>query len=161
MNVAEHGTKITPGARPIGLTRKKIGDMVRKQLGIQALDAGVCLELARAEEQRGAVRDALQIYIGLVLSEPCHVEGQIGLAGCALQNGQDAFALQAASLVIALAPTDPRGYLLSGQACLALRQTKEAKEDLTDAIKVARRANNTAVEAAANQLLSTLAAAAT
>jgi regulator of sirC expression with transglutaminase-like and TPR domain len=43
-------------------------------------------------------------------------------------------ALQAAAAIIAIAPDRPEGFLLSGQACLAMDERDLAREDLNDAI---------------------------
>lgn len=146
--------------RSIYLDRKSISETIRKRFSLEPFDVQVGLEVAGSYLRDGAIDQAFRTFILLVLQDPCEPVSQIGLAHCALQVGQSELALQAASMVIALAPSDPRGYFLSGQACLALRHFAEAKEDLLNAAEFGRQVNNTAVVADADRLLASLSTAA-
>ena len=133
------------------------GEM-RDKLGLSSEQLRVGLSVARNHLTRGAPLDALRIYVALVLCEPTNVDFQIGLANCAGLLGEHHLALQAASVVIALAPKDARGYLLSGRSCLGIGAFSEAKEDLEDALALA--GADSAVASEAMLLLGRIATAA-
>jgi len=94
--------------------------------------------------------------VALVLCEPTNIDFQVGLANCALLLNQHHLALQAASAIVALAPSDARGYFLSGRACLALGHYAEAAEDLRDAVEFGRNARDPVIAEEASQLLQKL-----
>jgi hypothetical protein len=71
------------------------------------------------------------------LLNPLDLEAQIGVATCALRLERPDVALQSASLVIGRAERDPRGYLLSAQALLMLKETEAARRDAAMAIELA------------------------
>jgi Flp pilus assembly protein TadD len=129
---------------------------IRRGLGLESVDLRFGLDLARNQLQRGATAEAFRTYIALVLCDPSDAEFQVGLANCALVVGENELALQAASAAIALQPTNPRGLYLSGQACMALRQFVEAREDLADAIELARQTKNSMIVLEAEKLLTKL-----
>jgi Flp pilus assembly protein TadD len=129
---------------------------IRRGLGLESADLRFGLDLARNQLQRGATTEAFRTYIALVLCDPSDAEFQIGLANCALMVGENELALQAASAAIALQPTNPRGFYLSGHACMALRQFTEAREDLADAVELGRKARDSLVVAEADKLLAKL-----
>ncbi len=129
---------------------------IRTGLGLESMDLRLGLDLARSQLQRGATPDAFRTYVALVLCDPSDPELQIGLANCALQVQENELALQAASAAVALQPRDPRGYYLSGRACFCLGHLAEAEEDLSDALRLAREARNTALFSEADQLLARL-----
>jgi Flp pilus assembly protein TadD len=131
---------------------------LRNKLGLNAEQLRIGLSVARNQLTRGAPLEALRIYVALVLCEPTNVDFQIGLANCAGLIGEHHLALQAASVVIALAPRDARGYLLSGRSCMMIGAFGEAKEDLEDAL--ARAGSDAAVAGEARLLLDRIAAAA-
>ncbi len=131
---------------------------LREKLGLNSEQLRVGLSVARNHLARGASLDALRIYVPLVLCEPTNVDFQIGLANCAGLLGEHHLALQAASVVIALAPKDARGYLLSGRSCIGIGAFSEAKEDLEDALALA--GSDTAVANEAKLLLGRIAAVA-
>lgn len=129
---------------------------IRKELGLEISDLRIGLDLARAHLRRGATAEATRICATLVLCEPMQADFQIALCDCALLGEEYHVALQAASAVVALCPTDPRGYLLSGRACLALGYRTEAIEDLRDAIAFAKEAQSLDLVREAGDLLSKL-----
>jgi Flp pilus assembly protein TadD len=131
---------------------------LRKRLGLTPEQLRIGLMVARNHLTRGAPADALKIYVALVLCDPLNVDFQVGLANCASVLGEHHVALQAASAVIALAPADPRGYLLSGRSCMMLGNYAEAREDLGDALTFAN--GNETVAAEASHLLERIAVAA-
>ncbi|WP_298958093.1 pathogenicity island protein [uncultured Methylobacterium sp.] len=136
--------------------RRFLDGGVRDAIGLRSEDLSVGLEVARNHLRRGAPAEAFRIYVGLILCEPTNVEFQVGLANCALHLEEAHLALQAASAVVSLAPKDPRGYYLSGRACLTLGHLAEAQEDLTDAVARAREARDAATADAARRLLQSL-----
>ncbi|QJP15549.1 tetratricopeptide repeat protein [Starkeya sp. ORNL1] len=140
------------------MVQSLVGGALRKELGIESADLQIGLDVARRHLQRGAAAEAMRVYVALVLCDPMVVDFQVGLANCALQLEENPLALQAASAVIALAPRDSRGYLLSGRACLALGHHAEAEEDLRDAVTFGQAERNAVVVNDARQLLQTLAA---
>lgn len=136
-----------------------LGGQFGKQLGLTPEDLRVGLSVARNHLTRGAPDEALKIYVALVLCDPMNVDHQVGLANCASFMGEHHVALQAASAVVALAPSDPRGYLISGRSCLMIGSLDEAREDLDDALRHARATGNDAVSSEATMLLERLSAA--
>jgi|GEM_PF-1763524 len=126
---------------------------IRDALGLSSDDLSVGLEVAGNLVRRGSTGEALRVYAGLILCEPANADFQTGLANCALMAEEYHLALQAASAVIALAPRDPRGYLISGQACLGLGAQAEAAEDLQDAVRLGSEAGDAVVVDLARRLL--------
>lgn len=130
---------------------------IREGLGLTSEDLRLGLTVARNQLMRGARLEALRTYVALVMCEPGNVDFQLGLANCAAAIGEFHLTLQAASAVIALDPRHPRGYYLSGRACLALGYRDEAQEDLDDAVEFGRAARDAKTVAAAQKLLRQLA----
>lgn len=128
---------------------------IGKNLGLAADDLAVGLDIAKSLLERGQPVRAMRIYCALVLCFPTVADYQIGLANCALQLEEHYMALQAASAVIALEPRNPRGYFLSGRACLAAGELAEAREDLADALRLAKESGDTLVATEAERLLKT------
>lgn len=131
---------------------------IRDTLGLSSDDLSVGLEVAGNLVRRGATGEALRVYAGLILCEPTNAAFQTGLANCALMAEEYHLALQAASAVISLAPRDPRGYLISGQACLGLGAQAEAAEDLQDAVRLGSEEGDAVVVDLARRLLDSVAA---
>lgn len=154
--VVREPTEATPAADTMALLAS---GHLGKELQLTGDQLRVGLTVARNHLARGASAEALRIYVALVLCEPLNVDFQVGLSNCAGLIGEHHIALQAASAVIALAPTDPRGYLLSGRSCLMLGSFAEAKTDLEDAQHFARIAQDEAVSGEAGALLERLSAA--
>lgn len=130
-----------------------LNGMIGTALGLQPNDLRLGLDIAKSQLERGRPAEALKSYAMLVLCEPTNVDFQVGLANCALRIEEYHLALQAASAVVALRPRDPRGYLLSGRACIGLSAPAEAREDLTDAVTFAKAAGDDALAAEAERLL--------
>jgi Flp pilus assembly protein TadD len=147
-----------PTAGTNGFTAAFLDGAIRKELGLESIDLRPGLDVAKSHMKRGAHAEAMRIYAALVLCEPKNVDFQVGLANCALQMGENHLALQAASAVVALAPSDPRGYFLSGRACLGLGHFEEATEDLRDAVDFGRKAKDATITSEASNLLQKLAA---
>lgn len=141
--------------------RQFLGGHLGAQLGLTSEQLRVGLTVARNHLERGNATDAMRIYVALVLCEPLNVDFQVGLANCASFMEEHHVALQAASAVIALAPADPRGYLLSGRSCLKLGSFEEAREDLADALRLAGADASDPVAQEATMLLDRLSAAMT
>jgi predicted Zn-dependent protease len=131
------------------------GDL-RKKLGLNVKDLRVGLDVAQVMLQRDDTSGAMRIYLALVLCEPKEVDFQVGLANCALLMNEPHVALQAASVVIALSPRDPRGYFLSGRSCMDIGSRTEAKEDFADAIRWGKAANDAGIVAQAQVFLDVL-----
>lgn len=144
------------GSSDAELTRVLLEGGVGKQFGLTLPQLRLGLDVARHQLQRGAFNEAIRLYATLVLCAPTEVDFQVGLANCALKMDTPALALQAASAVIALAPRDSRGYLLSARACIALGQPVEAKEDLDDAVRFGQAERNAEIVAEARRLLLSL-----
>ena len=136
-----------------------LGGELGKRLGLSTEQLRVGLSVAQNHVARGAYVEAFRIYMSLVLCDPLHVDFQVGLAQSAALLGEDHIAIQAASAVIALAPKDPRGYLLSGRSCFAVASYQEAHEDLTEALRLARESGSDALTMEASVLLERLAVA--
>lgn len=130
-----------------------------KDLGLTSEQLAIGLSVAKNHIARGAPAEALRVYVSLVLCEPLNVDFQVGLSNCASMLGEHHVALQAASAVIALAPADPRGYLLSGRSCMMIGAFEEATEDLADAERHATAAGDELIAGEAAQLRERLTAA--
>ncbi len=130
-----------------------LSGMIGEALGLQPNDLRLGLDVAKNQLERGRPAEALKSYAMLVLCEPTNVDFQVGLANCALRLEEFHLALQAASAVVAMRPRDPRGYLLSGRACIGLSAPAEAREDLTDALAFAKAAGDATLAAEAERLL--------
>lgn len=126
---------------------------IGRQLGLEPDDLRVGLDIAKNLLDRGAPDRAMRIYAALVLVEPKVLDYQVGLANCAIELGEYYVAIQAAAAAIVLDRTDPRGYFISGRACLAIGEYKEAGEDLTDARDLAVKRGDRMVAAEAERLL--------
>lgn len=137
---------------PTDLFHQFVNGQLGKELGLTSDQLAIGLTVAKNHIARGAPADALRIYVGLVLCEPLNVDFQVGLSNCASALGEHHVALQAASTVIALAPADPRGYLLSGRSCMMIGAFEEAMEDLADAERHAAGTGNELVAREAAQL---------
>ena len=129
-----------------------------QKLGLNHADLNVGLHVAKGMMERGSLGEAFRIYTALVLCEPGNVEFQVGLSNCAVIMGENSLALQAASAIVAMAPKDPRGYFLSGRACLALGQWLEAEEDFRDALSHAKQARDALITGQSEKLLAQIAA---
>lgn len=104
------------------------GEVMRDlRLDPRLLEVG--LVIASQHMQRGQIEEALRAYTSLVILNPLDIEAHIGLATCALRMERPDAALRSASLVIGRAAKDPRGYLLSAQALLMLREADAAGRD--------------------------------
>lgn len=134
------GTPRWSGEAEIG--RMLVDGAFRKELGLEPGDLRIGLNVAKNLLDRGATAEAMRIYVALVLCNPTEVDFQVGLANCALRMEEAHLALQAASAVVAMNPRDPRGYFLSGSACLMLGQYSEAGEDFQDAVRFAKDARD-------------------
>ncbi|MEM6677611.1 MAG: pathogenicity island protein [Pseudomonadota bacterium] len=122
-------------------------------LDVDPKDLRLGLEVAKAHRDRGDVAGAMRIYAALSLCDMNEPDYQQGIADCAYAMGEFGLALNAASALIALAPKRAVGYYLSGAACLAMGHEAEAKEDLTEAKKLALESRDTMVHAEADKLL--------
>ena len=126
-------TQINPAAQKV-LEETFIDRPIAAQLGFDAEDLGGAVKLAQTRLAEGRDIEAFQMFCGLVLIDPTHMDFQLGLAESALAAGAPEMALQSAALVISQHPDWPQGYFLSGRACLALGDTAAAAEDFADAI---------------------------
>lgn len=133
-----------------------IEETIRVRLGLESIDLRIGLDVARAQLQKGNVNEAFRTYATLVLCDPFDPELQVGVANCALHIQEYALALQAASAVVALVPSDPRGYCLSAKACIGLGQPQEAHEDLTSALELAGSSKDASLKQEIQLLLSEL-----
>lgn len=134
-----------------GAAEALLGGFVRKRLGLKDSDIGLGLALAGKTLGRHP-REALKLYAALILCDPSNLDCQIGLSNCALAAGEPHLAVQAASVVIALDPADPRGHILSAQASIALGDLADAREDVGFALETARRKGDAAMIAEAERL---------
>ncbi len=125
---------------------------IAKELNLGPAELQLALGVANLKLNTGQPERALQMYTVLVLCDPLNIEFQCGLANCAIQMQEHELALQAASSMIANAPRDCRGYYFSAVACLGMRQLEEAREDIVDAMDLARQNNDPDIFEAASRL---------
>ncbi|WP_068310246.1 hypothetical protein [Polycladidibacter hongkongensis] len=151
-------TSPTPAAELDDTLVKFAQEGLLKELGLHSNDVKAGLMLAKSQLDAGRVERALQIYCGLILLSPQEPETQLGLANCALQSQQYELTMRAAAAGMVLAPQDPRGFYFSGAAAIALGHLAEAKEDLADAVELAKAAKQADIAMAAQKLLSGLSA---
>jgi Flp pilus assembly protein TadD len=122
-------------------------------LGLRPGDLATGLDVANALMRAGNHGEALRTYAVLALCEPMNYRFQLALADCAAKLEQHHLAIQAAAVLIALAPQDPRGYFISGRACMSAGYAAEAREDLTMASELCRKGGDTGLGAEAARLL--------
>lgn len=128
-----------------------------KSVGLNEAHLLAGLDVARKMRARGGSVEAMRMHAMLVLCAPMNKDLQAGLAECALDLEMHELAMQAASVVISVAPTDPRGYLLSGKAALGMGALVEAREDLTEAARLAQANGRTDVASEALRLAGAIA----
>lgn len=116
------------------IQRQLIDEPIIQRLGLTEAHFGINYSRAMEKLEAGDIPGAFKDIASLVLLAPTSVKFQLGLAQIALRAGVPELAMQAAAAIIALAPSRPEGFLLSGQACLAMGEIALAREDLTDAI---------------------------
>lgn len=121
------------------LQKTFIDEKLTTKLGLQTKDVAAILGVAIGKSKSGRHEEALQLYSIAVLLDPTEPIHQMALAECGLDLGKYDLAIHAASAVIALAPSDPRGYYLSGRACVGLERPSEALIDFDDAILYAEK----------------------
>ncbi|WP_062012783.1 hypothetical protein [Aureimonas sp. AU4] len=129
-----------------------------RQFGIEARHLDVAASMAGDLARRGAHDRALRLYATIVLCDPQHRAAQAGLASGALEVGAPYIAIQAAAVLIAGAPDDPLGYLLSGKGCLLAQEWPEAREDLQRASDLAGARGDGNCQREADMLLAGLSA---
>ncbi|MEM7693071.1 MAG: hypothetical protein AAF318_01360 [Pseudomonadota bacterium] len=129
---------------------------LRQTLGLQRQDLVAIAKMAQKAQREGDTALAFRAHALLVLVDPQAVAHQVGLAESALAAKNPSAALQAASAIVATAPENPEGYLMSARACLDLGLVEEAKEDLADALRFAKRARRGDIFAECQALLATL-----
>lgn len=114
--------------------RRLVDEPIIERLGLTEAHFHGVYSAAMERLAGGDVDSAFRDFANLVLLAPTSVQFQLGLAQAALRAGVPELAMQAAAAIIALAPDRPEGFLLSGQACLAMDERDLALEDLNDAI---------------------------
>lgn len=116
------------------IQKNLVEDSIMNRLGLTEDHFESIYNRAMERLEGGDVDAAFRDMGNLVLLSPTSVQFQFGLAQVALQAELPELAMQAAAVIITLAPDRPEGFLLSGQACLAMGEHDLAREDLADAI---------------------------
>lgn len=119
------------------IQRLLVDEPIIERLGLTEAHFSATYAKAMEKLEAGDVPAAFRDMASLVLLAPTSVQFQLGLAQVALQANVPELAMQAAAAIIAFAPDRPEGFLLSGQACLAMGEPGLAREDLADAIALA------------------------
>lgn len=127
-----------------------------RQAGLERRHLDIACTIANDQVRRGAKLEGIRLFATVVLCDPTHREGQVGLASAALEVGEPYIAIQAAAMLIATAPFDPLGYLLSGKACQLAGEWPEARDDLQRASELAQADQNGSIAAEAQMLLNSL-----
>lgn len=129
-------------------------------LGLIPQDFVPIAKMARHKLDAGQNTEALEMYSNLVMAFPLERSFQLGVASAALAADLPVIALTAANAAVAMAPEKADGYLLCGQACLAMGEADAAREDLEQAIQLSRSAqkagNHKQIEAVARKCLTAL-----
>lgn len=116
------------------IQRQLVDHPIIDRLGLTEAHFSINFTRAMEKLEAGDVASAFRELGTLVLMAPTSVQFQLGLAQAALRAGIPELAMQAAAVIIGIEPDRPEGFLLSGQACLAMGEPALAREDLTDAI---------------------------
>lgn len=116
------------------IQRRLVDEPIIERLGLKERHFASNFRAAMKKMEDGDLPAAFKDMANLVLLAPTSVQFQLGLAQVALRANVPELAMQAAAAIIALAPDRPEGFLLSGQACLAMGEVSLAQEDLADAI---------------------------
>jgi predicted Zn-dependent protease len=116
------------------IQRRLVDEPIIERLGLSEAHFHGTYSQAMEKLAAGDLQAAFRDIAILVLLAPTSVNFQMGLAQIALRAGVPELAMQAAAAIIAIAPDRPEGFLLSGQACLAMDEPELAREDLQDAI---------------------------
>jgi Flp pilus assembly protein TadD len=132
---------------------ERLGKALRDSYGLQTSELRALAHVGHLKLMAGDFAGAQRIYCLLVVMAPDDVGFQIGLADASIALGHFDLALQAAAAVIAALPTDPRGYFISGRACLGLGLAEEAREDLADAIRLSRVPDDAGIRQRAERIL--------
>lgn len=132
---------------------EKLARALRDSYDLNADELQALAHVGHLKLSAGDYAGAQRIFCLIVVMAPDEVGFQIGLADSSIALGDFDLALQAAAVVIALLPRDPRGYFISGRACLGLGLAGEAREDLTDAIRLAGQADPVGIRRRAERLL--------
>lgn len=131
---------------------------IRDAVGLTSDALRFGLSVAKREMDRGDHATALGTYASLAACEPATVDYHVGMANCAVRLELYELGLSAATAALALAPRDPRGWLLSGRCCLALGRREQAREDLDTAADLGLATRAAPLVAEARRLLGVLAA---
>lgn len=126
---------------------------LRDSVGLEINDLRAMAHVAHMKMTSADFSGALRLYSVLALMAPDEIGFQVGLADAAIAERNFELALTAASLIISLNPSDPRGYYLSGRSSLGLGMQAEAREDLQTAIKIAMAARDAKTFELAERLL--------
>ena len=122
----------------LGEIQRQLVDVpIIERLGLTESHFSATYAKAMEKLEAGDIPAAFRDMASLVLVAPTSVQFQLGLAQVALRANVPELAMQAAAAIIAFAPDRPEGFLLSGQACLAMGERGLAREDLADAIALA------------------------
>ena len=116
------------------IQRNLVDEPMIERLGLTEAHFDTIYNRAMERLDAGDIEAAFRDMGNLVLLAPTSVQFQFGLAQVALQADLPELAMQAAAVIVALAPDRPEGFLLSGQACLKMGEHELAREDLADAI---------------------------
>lgn len=132
---------------------ERLGKALRDSYGLQTSELRALAHIGHMKMMAGDFAGAQRIYSLLVVLSPDDSGFQIGLADASIALGHFDLALQAGAAVIAALPTDPRGYFISGRACLGLGLSAEAREDLADAIRLSRLPDDAGLRDRAQRIL--------
>jgi predicted Zn-dependent protease len=116
------------------IQRNLVDNPLIERLGLSEEHFAPIYDRAMERLAAGDIEAAFRDMANLVLLSPTSVQFQLGLAQVALRADLPELAMQAAAVIVAQAPDRPEGFLLSGQACLAMGEPGLAREDLADAI---------------------------
>jgi tetratricopeptide (TPR) repeat protein len=130
-----------------------LGRALRDSYGLQTSELRALAHVGHMKMSAGDFAGAQRVYCLLVVMAPDEAGFQIGLADASLALEHFDLALQAGAAVIAALPTDPRGYFISGRACLGLGLAEEAREDLADAIRLSRLPDDAGLRQRAERIL--------
>lgn len=126
---------------------------LRAQFGLEIGHLRAMAHVAHLKMTSADFAGAQRLYGVLAVMAPEEIGFQVGLADASIAECNFELAVTAASLIISINPSDPRGYYLAGRASLGLGDHDKARQDLQTAIRIATETGDAKTRGLAERLL--------
>jgi Flp pilus assembly protein TadD len=126
---------------------------LRAQFGLEIGQLRAMAHVAHLKMASADFAGAQRLYSVLAVMAPEEIGFQVGLADASIAECNFELAMTAASLIVSINPSEPRGYYLSGRASLGLGDHDRARQDLQTAIRIATETGDTKTRGLAERLL--------